>query len=222
MTRYDLLRAFPTFDDLPLNRANGTTFRTLQAVANGTPRNLLLYGAHGSGKTTLAQLLPEYSYQSQAVDFEPVFFDCSDSLDLRRLKQPQTSWAAHCGAKEEWYILDEADKIANQKQIALLGLIKNYIFPRYFILTANDLNAVHAGIRSRCQPLEIKAPTAADYLVLAQSRLRSKGLALADNAVLTYLQSAMATGDIRQVERALEDVIIAKHATANNIAKTAA
>jgi DNA polymerase III delta prime subunit len=213
MTAQQLIATFPTFGDLPLNRSNTKTIRILRAVAQGRPRNLLLRGKYGHGKTALAELLPRWSYASQGNSLlQPNFLDCSAGLNLALLNKEQTTWAQFFGVKEEWFILDEIDKVTTKKhKNAVLGVLRPYDPPRYFILTANDLKQVHRGVLSRCDVLEIVAPTPADYLPYAQSRLKAEGVILTDAHILGFLQSVM-NGDMRHVERNLDDVVIAINA----------
>jgi DNA polymerase III delta prime subunit len=153
-------------------------------------------------------LLPLWSYRSQGnSSLQPNFLDCTGGLNLALLNKQQTTWAQFFGVKEEWFILDEIDKVTTKKhKNAVLGVLRPYDPPRFFILTANDLKQVHDGVLSRCDAIEIVAPTPADYLPYAQSRLKAEGVMLADTHMLKYLQSVM-NGDMRNVERKLDDVI---------------
>ena len=213
MTAQQLIAAFPTFNELPLNQSNKRTIRILRAVTQGRPRNLLLWGKYGHGKTALAELLPRLSYASQGnSSLQPNFLDCTGGLNLALLNKQQTTWAQFFGVKEEWFILDEIDKVTTKKhKNAVLGVLRPYDPPRFFILTANDLKQVHPGVPSRCDVLEIVSPTPTDYLPYAQSRLHAEGVMLADTHMLKYLQSVM-NGDMRNVERRIDDVVIAFNA----------
>jgi hypothetical protein len=216
MTAQQLIAAFPTFNDLPLNQSNKRTIRILSDVAKGHARNLLLHGEPGSGKTALAELLPRWSYRGQGNSTigPPVFMDCSVGFNFKRLKYPQLSWAAFFGVKEEWFAIDEVDKLANRKHMtALHGFLGPYPEPRFFILTANTLSRIPDGVIKRCEVLEIVAPAPTEYLVYAQSRLRAGGAMLADAPVLTFLETEMRNGDLRHVERRLDDIVIAMNTT---------
>jgi replication-associated recombination protein RarA len=202
-----LIEAFPTFNDLPLNQSNQNAISTFRMVAAGRPQNILLHGSYGTGKTTLAELLVRWSYGSQGNDtLGPYFIDCSAGLDLDHLQAPQTNWANFYGVKEEWYVLDEVARLRSKDMQALIGIIKPYPCPRHFILTANDLSKVDRALHSRCELLEIIAPTAPEYLGYAQKRLRAEGVTLADADVLKYLEAGM-TGDLRDTERKLDKII---------------
>jgi hypothetical protein len=61
-------------------------------------------------------------------------------------------------------------------------------------------------------PLELGESAPAEYLAYAKSRLRAGGVMLADAPLLTFLETEMRNGDLRHVERRLEDVIIASPA----------
>lgn len=204
-----LLAAFPTFDDLPLNKSNESTIRSLRMAAEGPPRNLLLHGKWGTGKTTLAELLVRWRYFSQGnTEIGPYLIDCSNGPDLDRLAAHwQPNWAPLYGVKEEWYVIDEVSRLRPKQMDQLVGITgRRYNWPRHFILTTNNLSKVDGAIQSRCPPFEIDAPTPAEYLGLAQKRLLAEGVTLDDARVLKYLLAEM-TGDMRDTELKLKTII---------------
>jgi hypothetical protein len=141
--------------------------------------------------------------------------DCSVRFNFKRLNYPQVKWAETFGVKEEWIVIDEVDKLANRTHMnSLHGFLgKSYPTPRHFILTANNLSRIPDGVIKRCEVLEIVAPAPTEYLVYAQSRLSAGGVMLADAPVLTFLETEMRNGDLRHVERRLDDIVIAMNTT---------
>lgn len=197
---------FQTINDMPLAAANAGANPILARIAAGQfRRHLLLVGEPGAGKSELARHLPYWFYQSNG--FEQKYLkwnDCPNEWNMARLDD-YTDKSSMNPTGVEWIVLDEVDKVHPTHRLnQLLGPLQKPS-DKLFILTANNLLVLPAGIQSRCMTLNIVAPTPREYLPYAQQVLNAHGKSYTDAKVLADLTNVATMGlDCRQYENVIE------------------
>ena len=179
----------------------------MDEIASHEP--LLLYGPNGTGKTSIATLIPK------AID--PNF----DANDLK-LFQPEKggdnkpligqvanflSTLAFSAGSERYAIFDEVNYLTAGQQKALAQVINCHQGVGTVIMTTNDLLEVDKALRSRAECLEISHPTMDAWLPKYHGILADHGLAgsLTDQDLLTI--AARGQGDCRKALRSLQKMI---------------
>lgn len=113
--------------------------------------NLAIFGKPGIGKTTLAKILVkslncEYWVQSCSAD---------GSIDMVKSTIKDFCEIIPTG-KYKVVILDEADQLSQQAQMALRNVIVDSLDNCRFILTANYQDKVIDALKSRCTPIKLE------------------------------------------------------------------
>lgn len=146
-----VIKYAPTkIDEMIMNQSIKDMFNNM--LNTKTLSNMTLYGVAGCGKTTLAKLIP---YQ---LDYYVHFQSCSADGSIDMIK---TTILNYCQVmteanKQKIVILDEADQISQQGQMALRNIIVDALPDTRFILTCNYLDKIIPAIQSRCTPIKIE------------------------------------------------------------------
>ena len=152
----------------------------LEAVLDGTVKfpgngvcSLLLHGIYGTGKTTMANLLPGWietckktsflanNLVGQVVDqVQPhyTFFGCAhgqNSVTMFNNIQESTSLVSFNNSNLHYVILDEVDHLTPAASASLKAIMNRQDV--VFILTTNHLNKVDAGVINRSILLDMNA-----------------------------------------------------------------
>lgn len=181
-------------------------------------RGILLHGTWGTGKSTLAQLLPgllETAYSgswnlAQGVGQMPTpvpdhcqtqVFRCGQGLSITAISQtinnhnnvmPLWHYSQH-----DYFVFDELDKLTIGAQQSLRSTMD--LKRCMYFFTTNYLTKIDHGIVNRCHLVEMnQITTASAYLPLGHRILRKMGLganAVSDAALLEM--AAQARGSLR-------------------------
>jgi DNA polymerase III delta prime subunit len=158
---------------------------------------ILFHGTWGTGKSTLAQLLPgllETAYSgtwniAQGVGqiSPPVpdhcqtkMFRCGSGVSIHSITHTITGHSSRMQlwhqSQHDYYVIDELDKLTIGAQQSLRPTMD---LPRgMFFLTTNYLNKIDKGIINRCHLVEMnQISTPAAYLPLGQTILKNMGVA---------------------------------------------
>lgn len=124
-------------------------------VKNGDIQNMLLCGAAGTGKTTVARALCEQLNS----DYIIINGSEESGIDVLRTKIKQFASTISFTGNTKVVILDEADYLnPNSTQPALRGFIEEFANNCRFIFTCNFKNRIIAPLHSRCTVVEFKIP----------------------------------------------------------------
>ena len=152
---------------------------------------ILLYGTFGTGKTTLARILPEAIEQGQtgqSLSFDADFFGCqqghSGTVIADTLKKQNKVLSFNASGKH-YYIFDEVDNLSKTAQAGLKTTL-NYKRAA-FILTTNNISQLDKGVKDRCVLVEMNAATDAEYLPVARRIAADENVVLSDAQLLAAI-----------------------------------
>ena len=184
-----------------------TAVRTrIQAYMSGQLEgNILLWGPNGTGKTTVADMLPSY-ISGANVYIEPLSFeDILKKSDLRSYIANSCSIAGWQDSKY-FMVFHEFDNAkANLSQF--WTIIEDYEDQLMLIITSNDPMSIHKSLRSRCDEIHFSALTARQVLPRALKILSTEGVDVSEKQVLHYLTQIEHFGDLRKYFAKLDEII---------------
>jgi len=152
---------------------------------------ILLYGTFGTGKTTLANVLPDLIETGQTGSslVMPVdFFGCQQghtgTAILERVKKQNSVLSLNTSGRH-YYIFDEVDSLNKAAQAGLKTTLNS---PRaVFILTTNNISQLDKGVKDRCVLVEMNAAKDYEFLPLARRIAADEGVVLNDEQLLAAI-----------------------------------
>lgn len=167
--------------------------------------NILLWGPNGTGKTTVAELLPHYIGGDDAFIETESFDDILKKDDLRAYIANSCSIASFSNSKY-FMVFHEFDN-AKANVSKFWTVIEEYADQLMLIITSNDPMNIHKSLRSRCDEIAFPALTARQVLPRALKILAAEGVNLPDKQVLHYLTQIEHFGDLRKYFDKLDEII---------------
>ena len=168
-------------DDMVLAEDISTVFKNV--VKSGKLNNISLFGHPGVGKTTLAKILVDQ------LDCEYILQPCSVDGSIDMVK---TTIKDFCDIipKNQYkvVILDEADQLSQQAQMALRNIIVDSLDNCRFILTANYQDKIIDALKSRCTPIKLEFSTK-DILKFCIGILNKENIKYTKQTVLDFYET---------------------------------
>lgn len=154
-------------------------------IKEGTIPHLLLSGAPGIGKTTLAKILLN---QIGISDYDVLEVNASRETGIDFIRDkiiPFISMIPFGPFKV--VLLDEADRLSPQAQDSLKGIIEEYSAHARFILTCNTPNRILHPLHSRCQHIHFNSIDKTEFTARAATILVEEGIEFDLDMLDTYV-----------------------------------
>ena len=161
---------------------------------------ILLYGISGTGKSALAELLPDaieealtgekHNSYKRYVKVQPG----NNGLTMLQKISNQSELVPF--VTHHYFVLDEVDNLNDAAMLILKSVMNapNCVF----ILTTNHFNKIDSGVKSRCHCIPFNAAPAANWLPLAQVILSDAGVNAVPNQLLVNVIETC-KGDARDI-----------------------
>ena len=155
---------------------------------------ILLYGVFGTGKTTLAKMLPnhiEFAKTQEGLVWPEEFIACQQGFNgpqvMARIEAILSKTSLNV-SDFHYIILDEVDNLTKQAQQSLKSALNTT--RGVFILTTNNISQLDKGMLDRCILVEMNAANPNAYLNIAKSISEEAGIVLSNDELLPTIQAA--------------------------------
>jgi DNA polymerase III delta prime subunit len=156
-------------------------------IKEGSIPQLLLSGGPGIGKTTLAKLLLN---EIGVPDYDVLNVNASRETGIDFIRDkivPFISMIPFGPFKA--VLLDEADRLSQQAQDSLKGIIEEYSAYARFILTCNSPNRILPPLHSRCQQMHFANIDQTEYTARAATILLEEKIKFDLETLDTYVKA---------------------------------
>lgn len=138
---------------------------------------ILLYGVWGTGKTTLAMLIPDLMETARVGDTANWQFNqCMAGINgpnmINGIDQ-RTQFMSFNASCLHYEVLDEVDNLTLAAQLHLKAVMNRSDV--VYILTTNHLTKVEAGVQNRCHLIEMNAAQPTDWLPICNKVIAACG-----------------------------------------------
>jgi len=165
-----------------------------EAIPSSGKSAILLYGAFGTGKTTLAKMLPnsiEYSKTKEELIWPEEFIACQQGFNgpqVIALIDGILNRSSLNISGLHYIILDEVDNLTKLAQQSLKSALNTT--RGIFILTTNNVSHLDKGLLDRCVLIEMNAAPVEDYLIFARALLANSTSSIPDSELLPTIKAA--------------------------------
>lgn len=156
-------------------------------IKDGSIPHLLLSGSPGIGKTTLSKILIEAIGIS---DYDVLEVNASRETGIDFIRDKIVPFISMIPfGPFKVVLLDEADRLSQQAQDSLKGIIEEYSAHARFILTCNTPSRIGSAIKSRCQQFHFSSIDKTEFTARAATILVEEGIDFDLDRLDTYVTS---------------------------------
>jgi len=182
--------------------------RRIQGYMSGQlDGHLLLWGPNGTGKSTVADMLPTYiSNGSPHVETDYRMVLKQNDIDFYIAQE--CHYASLFSSTSKFFMVFHEFDNAKGNINDLWTALDKYANRVMLIITTNDPMNIHKSLRSRCDDIPFPALTARQVMPRALQILKAEGVNLPDKQVLHYLTEIEHFGDLRKYFAKLDEIIL--------------
>jgi len=171
---------------------------------------LILHGSYGTGKTTIAKLLPS-EMEGKPVVIELLrateFNSISDVNDLFGCTNNFYKLFTIEGQHRNYVVSNEVN-FTPKAAVAFRDIVDEMMIATQFIFTTNNVELLDAGLLDRCTKVFVSPAQPHDWLPRIKWILKQEGVKLSDAKILNFLTTQLgANSSNRSLLRELEDVV---------------
>ena len=185
---------------------SATQMRVNAYVSGAFSGNIIFHGSNGTGKSSVANLLP-YAIDGMDAHVETKSFDeLMEIKDLNGYIKRLASIVRISQGSKYFLVMHEMDNLKGRAD-KLWTAIDDVAADIMLIITTNEPAKIHKSLSSRCKIIEFPAISPSAFLARAQYILKAEGVHMADSDVLGHLQEQARTGDMRRYFDVLDDLV---------------
>ena len=198
-----------TLEDVVLG-SNTLRSKLANYISGRDLKPLILHGGFGTGKTTIANLLPD------AIEGKPAQITRLKAAEFNTIKdvtevfggEPMFYELFTTNNQKRNYVVSNEINFTQKAAIAFRDVIDDQVCHTQFIFTTNYIDQVDMALRDRSCCLVVPPVTAKDWLSRAQWILQLEGVALQDDQLMKILttQLQVSSSNRKLLER-LEDFV---------------
>lgn len=171
---------------------------------------LILYGGVGTGKTTIANLLPSAieGKEAQITRLKATEFSSMNDVNEVFGGPPMFYKLFTTNDQKRTYVISNEINFTAKAAIAFRDIVDDMVEHTQFIFTTNYIDQVDMALRDRSNCVCVPPVKAKDWLARAQWILGQEGIALPDSQLLNILTSQLqVSSSNRKVLERLEDFV---------------